>query len=83
MQCNIFAFNLCNTKELINLNFGVSLENTHVIANEDVQFSNLCDKDIDTNLPSKTCCKNYSITLNFKKLKVRKISTSFTTMSMD
>ena len=56
-----FAFNLCNTKELINLNFGVSLENTHVIANVDVQFSNLCDKDIDTNLPSKTCCKNFNI----------------------
>ena len=33
-----FAFNLCNTRELINLNVGVSLENTHVIANEDVQF---------------------------------------------
>ena len=68
-----FAFNLCNTKELINLNFGVSLQNTHVIANEDVQFSNLCDKDIDTNLPSKVR----------KSEKVRKISTSFTTMSMD
>ena len=66
-----FAFNLCNTKELINLNFGVSLENTHVIANEDVQFSNLCDKDIDTNLPSKTCCKNYSIT-EFQKVKSQK-----------
>ena len=64
------AFNSRNTNELININLGFSVVNTpHHNNISDDQFSNLCDKDIDTNLPSKTCCKNYSIT-EFQTLKM-------------
>ena len=37
----------------------------------DKQFTNRCDNDIDTNLPSKTWCKNYSIE-EFQTLKTNK-----------
>ena len=67
-----FAYNSCDTNELININLGVPSEETHGCNNtNDKQFTNRCDKDIDTNLPSKTCCKNYSIE-EFQTLKTNK-----------
>ena len=65
------AFNSCSAEELMNLDLGVTIEKTHGITNEDVLLSNLCDKYIDTNLPSsRTCCKTFSIT-EFQELKSR------------
>ena len=67
-----FAYNSCHTNELININLWVPSEETHSCNNtNDKQFTNRCDKDIDTNLPSKTCCKNYSIE-EFQTLKTNK-----------
>ena len=71
-----FAYNSCDTNELININLGVPSEETHGCnSTNDKQFTNCCDNDIDndidTNLPSKTCCKNYSIA-EFQTLKTNK-----------
>ena len=67
-----FAYNSCDTNELININLRIPSEETHGCNNtNDKQFTNRCDKDIDTNLPSKTCCKNYSIE-EFQTLKTNK-----------
>ena len=57
-----FAYNSCDTNELININLGIPSEETHSCNyTNDNQFTNRCDNDIDTNLPSKTYCKKYSI----------------------
>ena len=65
-----FAFNLCNNNELLNINLRVPYQKAPVSEkSKDRQFSNLCDKEIDNNLPSKTCCKNYSIN-EFQTLKI-------------
>ena len=66
-----FAYNSCDTNELININLGIPSEETHGCNSSDKQFTNHCDNDIDTNLPSKTCCKNYSIE-EFQTLKTNK-----------
>ena len=58
------AFNSCDNKQLSSINLCDSLKelnNVNTIDNPQ-HFSNRCDKAIDTNLPSKTCCKNYTIT---------------------
>ena len=49
-----FPFNSCNTKELVNINIEAPFEGSCNNINEDGHFSHLCDKDIDTNLHSKT-----------------------------
>ena len=64
------AFNSCNNNELLHINFGLPFQKTPVCEKLiDRQFSNLCDKDIDKNLPSKPCCKTYSIN-EFQALKI-------------
>ena len=55
VDLDAFAFNSCNNNELLHINFGLPFQKTPVCEKLiDRQFSNLCDKDIDKNLPSKT-----------------------------
>ena len=67
------AFNSCNNNELDMINDGVSVNETSKRENNftSQKFSNLCDKDIDSNLPNMTCCEDYSVN-EFQKIRLEK-----------
>ena len=53
-----FAYNSCDTNELININLGIPSEETHGCnSTNDKQFTHRCDNDIDTNLPIEPAVK--------------------------